>query len=141
MREGELGTVLETRVLSNRFNQAKVIADNAHNEEWHDEGNLELIEAPKFEVGDKVSWCGVEGVVSWVYPDCDFTVKTNFAGYIQHFTPEGKHLPWHKEPSLILVEKWKPLKKEIEVGSDMHAVALPEEFRGKKVKITIEEIK
>jgi len=140
---GDLGTVVD---ICDREPSIKVVKDGPKVSYWHSESRLQLIEQSKFEVGDKVSWCGVEGVVrdnrDSCYPSCPVRVKfTEDSASEGLFTSDGKLRDWHKEPSLILIEKWKPLKKEIEVGSDMHAVAFPEEFRGKKVKVTFEEVK
>jgi hypothetical protein len=138
MNTGDLGTVTE----EGRYGgEVVILRDGDSNSYWHDSRFLELIEAPKFEVGDKVSWCGVEGVVGEWYPNAAYPIKVDFYSDIQYFTSDGKFMKCHKEPSPLLIEKWKPLKKELDLPAGRNGIDLPEEFRGKKVRVTIEEVK
>jgi len=61
-----------------------------------------------FKVGDKVKWAGVEGVVSGIIEDGNYPIWVSFencrGGGIA-FKQDGKLLDWHKEPSLVLVER------------------------------------
>ena len=74
--------------------------------------NFELVShAPAFLKGDIVEACGIRGVVDFVNPDTDsrFPVNVTFDNEENDFfTAEGKTLPWHKEPTLKLVERPAP---------------------------------
>lgn len=135
---GDLGTVVD---ICDREPSIKVVKDGPKVSYWHSESCLQLIEQSKFEVGDKVSWCGAEGVVSKVYLNYEYPIEADFTIDFHFFTSDGKLWDWHKEPSLIMIEKFKPLKKEIEVDGNIDVVVLPGEFMGNKVKVTFEEIK
>lgn len=70
-------------------------------------------EETKFSVGDKVSWCGVEGVVveyNFV-PHCKYAVRAEFKDIMAWFTEDGKAHYWHTEPSLKLISKAKKKRK------------------------------
>jgi len=60
-----------------------------------------------FKVGDKVKWAGVEGVVIGTgVADETYRIWVSFKnGEEGRFTRDGKLLDWHKEPSLVLVER------------------------------------
>ena len=71
-----------------------------------------------FKKGDKVNWCGVEGVIdNWVdgaYPIC-IVVK----GLSRTFTLDGRYYTYHTEPSLKLIECGEGnCEFKIELGSD-----------------------
>lgn len=78
-----------------------------------DINSIEEVKAPIFKLGDTVSWCGVEGVVTKVKS----VIAVNFGnGKYYEFFLNGEYLSWHKEPSLILVKKAeKKTVREIEV--------------------------
>lgn len=69
----------------------------------------------KFKVGDRVRAWGIDGVVQ---PSCTYSTDVLVLfddGHNQHFDKEGKAQSWHKEPSLVLVERpKKKVKKTIE---------------------------
>lgn len=60
-----------------------------------------------FKVNDKVKWMGVEGVVIGIgVADETYPIWVSFKnGKDGRFTRDGKQLVWHKEPSLVLVER------------------------------------
>ena len=61
----------------------------------------------QFEVGDKVRAFGVDGVVVQVDGDKP-SVRVKFHDdHHRWFNEDGKYQSWHKEPSIILVEKAK----------------------------------
>ena len=66
-----------------------------------------------FQVGDKVKWCGLEGVVKSIdYSEDKYPIKVEFGKDVSvkfDFTIDGKSWVDHPEPSLILVER--PKKK------------------------------
>lgn len=71
----------------------------------------------KFEVGDIVSWMGVEGVVICSKHSGDYPIECYFKygiglEYTNFFTSKGRFFYWHKEQSLKLVSK---AKKKIAV--------------------------
>lgn len=62
-----------------------------------------------FKVGDKVKAFGCEGIVTKIGPLGEM-VTVNFnadSDFIEFFYPDGKLRTWHKEPSLVLVERAK----------------------------------
>lgn len=69
----------------------------------------------QFQVGDKVEYGGVHGVVSCLDNTCgprysfvNHPVSVRFSdGHIETFTADGRVNSWHKKPLLILVEKAK----------------------------------
>ena len=65
-----------------------------------------------FNIGDKVKWCGVEGIIIPTHKNC-ILVKFNAVGFEHEieFIHDGRYERWHTEPSLILVEKAKKKKK------------------------------
>lgn len=67
----------------------------------------------KFKVGDKVSWCGVEGEVIKVCDGDVYPIIVNLIGRVamHMFTHDGKYFDWHKEPSLKLIEPAKQIKE------------------------------
>lgn len=113
--------------------------------------NLEAV--LDFEIGDKVTAFGVEGVVYSVKvtdQDDPYSVVVQFPLFGDKrilFTADGKYETWHAEPSLKLIEKWKPMKEEIKifVSNTIHKLDLVDQFDGKfggkNVRITIEEIR
>jgi len=54
-----------------------------------------------FFVGDKVTWCGVEGVVAYID---HASLLAEFNNASVGFCLDGKSHSWHKEPSLFHVE-------------------------------------
>lgn len=70
----------------------------------------------KFQVGDKVSAFGVEGVVTRITDVVLFPIKVDFPDSINtSFTIDGRYLGWHKEPSLKLIERPKKKGKKYKV--------------------------
>lgn len=65
-----------------------------------------------FQVGDKVRAFGVSGIVNSIDEDDSYPVEVEFEND-KHasFTMEGKEVEWHKEPSLVLVERSNKLVK------------------------------
>lgn len=81
----------------------------------------------QFSIGDKVTWCGVEGVVQKT--SCDKYTVVLFAqdgfDYGVHFTKDGKYYSWHKEPSLFHVEdKMERLEWDIRWGQGTDEIGL-----------------
>lgn len=82
----------------------------------------------KFQVGDKVSAFGVEGVVTRITDVVLFPIKVDFPDNINtSFTIDGRYLGWHKEPSLKLIErpkkkvkKYKVLFKNLQYKNQFH---------------------
>ncbi len=65
-----------------------------------------------FKVGDKVRAFGVDGVVCSMDTDDSYPVRVEYENSMLNcFTTEGKQCDWHKEPSLVLVERPKKLVK------------------------------
>lgn len=60
-----------------------------------------------FKVGDKVRAFGVDGVVTNIHNRYTYPVIVDFGigKYILCFTSNGKYQDWHKEPTLVLVER------------------------------------
>ena len=71
----------------------------------------------KFQVGDRVSWCGVPGKIVKDYKfkfeeaaslEVEFDIQTSISGgrvpHTANFLYDGRLLPWHSEPSLKLLE-------------------------------------
>lgn len=63
-----------------------------------------------FELGDCVTWCGVEGVVTEIEPNLNNPVMVVFNGDEFHavaesFFPDGRYRSFHTEPSLKLVRR------------------------------------
>lgn len=62
----------------------------------------------KFEIGDKVSWCGEAGIVVKKMSK-DSGVVCNFENAPKdstiEFFEDGRYEFWHKQPSLVLIEK------------------------------------
>lgn len=73
-----------------------------------------MIEQPKiFQVGDRVKWCGVEGVVIRLYDKLINVIFSNKEDW--YFHTDGRWVEWHTESSLILVERpKKKVKKKVE---------------------------
>lgn len=70
---------------------------------------------PKFEIGDKVSAWGIEGVVEGVTADespCPILVRL-INGLKSRFMRDGRHYDWHLEPTLKLIEKARKEKPKI----------------------------
>jgi hypothetical protein len=64
----------------------------------------------EFQVGDRVSWCGVEGVVSQSYGNgVEVTFSGNGCPVVADFFKDGRYRIFHTEPSLKLLER--PKKK------------------------------
>ena len=63
-----------------------------------------------FKVGDKVRAFGCDGVVTDIFINHIYSIRVHFEKekYIVDFANEGKYQPWHKEPSLVLVERPEP---------------------------------
>lgn len=59
-----------------------------------------------FKVGDKVTWCGIRGVVVKTSYEGDQAVSVDFgdAG-IKSFTEDGKSKPYYMNSSLKLLER------------------------------------
>ena len=65
---------------------------------------------PKFKVGDKVRAFGVDGVVDAIHPESNYPVCVKYShpdclDYGGDFTMDGRYARWHKEPSLVLIER------------------------------------
>lgn len=70
----------------------------------------------KFKVGDKVRAWGIDGVVKPSYMNSSELLVAFDNNKYQYFDQEGKAQSWHKEPTLILVERpKKKIKKTLEV--------------------------
>lgn len=73
-------------------------------------------EEVNFQVGDKVSAFGVEGIVTRITDAAFFPIKVDFPDDINSsFTIDGRYLGWHKEPSLKLIERPKKKVKKYKV--------------------------
>lgn len=65
-----------------------------------------------FQVGDKVRAFGLDGVVKSIEADDSYSVEVKFENdKYTCFTMEGKDCDWHKESSLVLIERPKKLVK------------------------------
>lgn len=63
-----------------------------------------------FKIKDEVMWCGVKGIVTGIYqmtPRCEpkLIVEFDAISYginkaVVYFFMDGRHMHWHKEPSL-----------------------------------------
>lgn len=59
-----------------------------------------------FKVGSKVRAFGVDGVVICFNDSPTYPIHVDFGnGNFSSFTLDCKHCTWHKEPSLVLVER------------------------------------
>lgn len=84
-----------------------------NNEEWQLYAEPKKTDV-KFDIGDIVSWCGVEGFVASIHTSLDnvsiISVCFDPFNTIHHrFLGDGKYCKWHVEPSLKLV---RTVKKE-----------------------------
>ena len=63
-------------------------------------------------MGDKVRAFGLDGVVQPFHPQA-YLLYAQFEGkhHLDAFYPDGRRERWHKEPSLVLVERPKKKKK------------------------------
>ena len=81
-----------------------------------------------FEVGDKVRAFGVDGVVVSITYSGDYPVEVEFTlldmdKRTDSFDKNGKYMKWHKEPTLVLVEKAKKkVKKYLFAFKDVYGV-------------------
>lgn len=75
-----------------------------------------------FDLNDRVTAFGIEGVVISVDFAKDYPIKVDFYnGKYPTFTKDGKLYNWHLEPSLKLIEKAKKkVKKKIEAWACIH---------------------
>ncbi len=64
-----------------------------------------------FKVGDRVTWCGVEGVVV-LGEHKNYPARVEFDESFENFTEDGKFLDWHKEPSLFHVDTIRDQKND-----------------------------
>jgi hypothetical protein len=79
--------------------------------------------ADKFEVGDKVSWNGSEGIVESINPESvlPLFVRFNDCVTLQTFTMDGKFRSWNRDASLVLIsKKKKKVKRTYWFGSRDH---------------------
>lgn len=68
----------------------------------------------KFQVGDKVCWCGSAGIVKSINMGPNSLVEVDFGqvDWAPLFYSDGKVCSWNKEPSLFFVERPKKMVKK-----------------------------